>query len=61
MTGSHAAVGVGSFGPDCRELRDARMVGSEVVHRVGCAGIVGEREGLAAAAAEIQFAARARP
>ena len=35
------------------------MVGSEVAHRVGRGRVAGEREGLAAAAAEIQLAARA--
>src|SRR2546428_6740113 len=35
------------------------MVGSEVAHRVGGGGVAGEREGLAAASAEIQLAPRA--
>src|SRR6476619_4433364 len=35
------------------------MVGSEVTHRIGCGGVAGKREGLAAAAAEIQLATRA--
>src|SRR6266540_4756841 len=35
------------------------MIASEVTHRVGCAGVTGEREGLAAAAAKIQLATRA--
>jgi len=29
-----------------------------VAHRIGCAGVAGEREGLAAAAAEIELATR---
>ena len=55
---SHAAVDVWSVGSNRRELLDPRVVGSEVAHRVGCADIAGEREGLAAAAAEIQLATR---
>src|SRR5262249_48869612 len=35
------------------------MAGSEVTHRVGCFGVAGEREGLAAAAAETELAPRA--
>jgi hypothetical protein len=35
------------------------VVGREVAHRIGCGGIAGEGEGLAAAAAEIELAARA--
>jgi hypothetical protein len=35
------------------------MIGREVAHGIGCASVTGEREGLAAAAAEIQFATRA--
>jgi hypothetical protein len=53
---SHAAVDVWSVGSNRRELLDPRVVGSEVAHRVGCTDIAGEREGLAAAAAEIQLA-----
>ena len=43
---SHAAVDVWSVGSNRRELLDPRVVGSEVAHRVGCADIAGEREGL---------------
>jgi len=35
------------------------MSGRKVAHRIGCASVTGEREGLAAAAAEIHLAARA--
>jgi hypothetical protein len=42
-----------------RKLCDPRMVGRKVTHRVGGAGIAGECQGLAATAAEIQFATRA--
>ena len=56
---SHAAVDVWSVGSNRRELLDPRVVGSEVAHRVGCADIAGEREGLAAAAAEILLRPRA--
>src|SRR6266511_4954469 len=59
MTRSHAPIDVRRVGPDCREFRDPRMIASEVTHRVGCAGVTGEREGLAAAAAKIQLATRA--
>lgn len=31
------------------------MIGREVTNRIGCAGIAGEREGLAAAAPKIQL------
>src|SRR5215831_10689320 len=59
ITASHAAVDVGSVGPHCRKCGDLGMVGSKVTHRIGCAGVTGEREGLAAAAAEIELATRA--
>ena len=58
-TRSHAPIDVRRVGPDGREFRDPRMIGSEMTHRIGCAGIAGEGEGLAAAAAEIELAARA--
>src|SRR5262249_5638129 len=57
--GSHAAVDVGSVPRHGREFGDPGMAGSEVTHGVGCFGVAGEREGLAAAAAEIEFAPRA--
>src|SRR2546430_331317 len=59
MTRSHATIDVRRIRPDVREFRDKRMMGSEVAHRVRCGGIAGEREGLAATAAEIELAARA--
>ena len=59
MTRSHATIFVRRIRPDVREFSDKRMMGSEVAHRVRCGGITGEREGLAATAAEIELAARA--
>src|SRR5215472_9001663 len=56
---SHAAVYVGSVAPQRREFGDPGVVGSEVTDRIGCGGVAGEREGLAAAAAEIELAPRA--
>ena len=63
MTASHAAVDIGSVGPHCREFGDLGMVGSEVTHRIGCGGVSGECESLAAATPEIDvttWTARAR-
>src|SRR6516165_7493479 len=56
--GSHAAVDVGSVAPDPSEFGEAGMVGSEVTNRIGCSDVAGEREGLAAAAAEIELPTR---
>src|SRR6266446_10100738 len=58
MIGAHAAVDVGSVAAHGREFGDPGLVGSEMAHRIGCGGIAGEREGLAAAAAEIELATR---
>src|SRR5260370_15220091 len=62
-SGVHAAVDVGSIAASRRKFCDAGMGGSKMAHRIGCGGVAGEREGLAAAAAEIELpprAARAR-
>src|SRR5262249_23126401 len=56
---AHAPIDVRRVRPDDREFGDKRVMGSEVAHRVRCGGIAGEREGLAATAAEIELAARA--
>jgi hypothetical protein len=53
---SHAPLIIGGVGLDSRKLGDSCVVGSEVAYRIGCGGIAGEREGLRAAAAEIQLA-----
>src|SRR5262249_12417554 len=45
--------------PHARQFLDDRMLGREMAHRIGGAGVAGEREGLAAAAAEVLVAARA--
>ena len=58
-----AAIDVGCFALLRGERGHNRMLGGEVTDRVGCAGVAGERKGLAAAAAEIlkaPWAARAR-
>src|SRR5262245_33931672 len=59
MTRFQAAINVRRVGSDCRQVCDLRMVGSEVTNRIGCGGIAGKREGLTAAAAEIDLATRA--
>src|SRR6516225_12432607 len=59
MKACHAAVHVGSVGPHCREFGDAGMVGSKMARRIGGGGVAGQREGLTAAAAEIELATRA--
>jgi hypothetical protein len=56
---SHAPVIIGGVGLDGRKPGDFCVLGSEVTHRIGCGGIAGEREGLTAASAKIQLAARA--
>jgi hypothetical protein len=56
---SHAPVIIGGVGLDGRKPGDFCVVGSEVAYRIGCGGVAGEREGLAAAAAEIQLSTRA--
>src|SRR5262245_31461154 len=59
MTQCHAPIDVRRVGPSGRELRDPRVIGSEMAHWIGYGGVAGKGEGLAAAAAEIQLAARA--
>src|SRR5262249_30702893 len=51
-------VDVGCIGLHGGELDDLRVAGREVTDRVGGGGVAGQREGLAAAAAEIDLAAR---
>src|SRR5258706_15541260 len=58
MTRSHAPIDVRRLGPDRREFRDPSMIRSEVTNRVGCGGVTGKGEGLAAATAEIELATR---
>src|SRR6266508_2934600 len=58
MTRSHASINVTQVCSGLREFRHERMIGSEVTNRVGCSGVAGNGEGLAAAAAEIQLATR---
>ena len=45
--------------PHLGEFADQRVMRREMTHRIGRAGVAGQREGLAAAAAEIFFALRA--
>ena|SRR5215469_1726875 len=59
MTWTHAPIDVRRVGADCRESCDPHMIGREVAHRIGCAGIAGERKGLAATAAEVELPTRA--
>jgi hypothetical protein len=59
LRASHAPIGIGGIGLDRRKLCGPRMAGRKVTHRVGGAGIAGERQGLAATAAEIRLATRA--
>src|SRR5215472_5726817 len=59
-TNVFSPVNVVHFAPHTRQFLDDRVLGREVAHRVGRAGVAGEREGLAAAAAEILSAPRAR-
>src|SRR5438067_9678675 len=59
MPRSRTPIDVRRVGPNRRKLGELAMIGREVAHGIGCASVTGEREGLAAAAAEIQFATRA--
>jgi hypothetical protein len=56
---SQAPIDVRRVGLDRSKLCDPRVVGRKVAYRIGCGGIAGEGEGLAAAAAEIELAAGA--
>jgi len=53
---SHAPVDIRRLVLDRGELGDPCVVGRQVTDRIGRRRIAGEREGLAAAAAEIYFA-----
>src|SRR4029077_17879238 len=59
MTRCHAPIDVRRVGLDRRKLCDPRVVGRKLAYRIGCGGIACEGERLAAAAAEIELAARA--
>jgi len=52
LRASHAPIGIGGIGLDRRKLCGPCMAGRKVTHRVGGAGIAGERQGLAATAAK---------
>src|SRR5438105_3008566 len=58
VSSRHAPVDVGCVDAHRSKLRDAGVIGGELTHRIGRRGIAGEREGLAPAAAEVDFAAR---
>ena len=57
---SHPPVGVGRVVLHSRQRGDILVAWREMAHRVGRAGVTGERERLAAAAAEIDLAPRWR-
>src|SRR5262249_40995498 len=59
LTGSHAPVDGGSVASQGREFCAVGRVGRKMTHGIGCTGVAGEREGLAAAAAEIELSPRA--
>src|SRR5262249_23733363 len=59
MMRSQTPIDVRRVGPDRRKLHDLCMVGGKVTHRIGGASITGEREGLAATAAEVELPTRA--
>ena len=56
---SHPPVGVGRVVLHSRQRGDILVAWREMAHRIGRAGVTGERERLAAAAAEIDLAPRA--
>src|SRR5262249_26768803 len=58
MMRSQTPIDVRRVGPDRRKLHDLCMVGGKVTHRIGGASITGEREGLAATAAEVELPTR---
>src|SRR5262249_136216 len=51
-------IDVRRVGPNRRKSGELAVVGREMAHGIGCASVTGEREGLAAAAAEIHPATR---